>query len=110
MKTVLLITREEIHQKIYEPALKKNFTVVCASSTHGAPREVAAVIYDLPKYPPAADFRWLEELGLPVVVLTPMKRLGVPKARLQRVLEYMVRTDQILKALSELGVCTGEKC
>ena len=110
MKTVLLITAEESHRLIYEPALKQCFAVVCRALASGAPLEVAAVVYDLPKHPAPEDFHWLEELGVPVVVLTPLKALRLPKARLQRVLEYRVRTDQILKALAELGVCSGEHC
>ena len=110
MKTVLLITAEASHRMIYEPALKKNFTVVCAASPHGATKEVAAVIYDLPMRPASEDFRWLEEVGVPVVVLTPKGSLHLPKAPAQRILEYMVRAADILKALAELGVCSGSAC
>jgi len=110
MKTVLLITAEESHRLIYEPALKQCFAVVCRALASGAPLEVAAVVYDLPKHPAPEDFHWLEELGVPVVVLTPKRSLRLPKAPSQRVLTYLVRGGDILKALAELGVCSGAEC
>jgi hypothetical protein len=79
-------------------------------SLNVVPEDVAAVIYDLPKERSIIDFRWLKSAALPVVVLTPDRRLQLPKSSRQHVLEYPVRMDQILKALLKLGVCTGEAC
>lgn len=110
VKTVLFMTTEESQRVLYEPALKQHFAVECRGSSVGAPREVSAVIYDPPKYPAVEEFRWLEAVGVPVVVLTPKRSLWLPKAPSQRVLTYLVRGKEILKALSALGVCLGEGC
>lgn len=105
MTTVALITAEESHRLIYETGLKKRqVSVTSLRSTEGAPRDVDAVVYDLPKYPSPDEFRRIEELGLPTVVLCPIKGLPMPKASKQRTLAYPVKTEQIIQALEELGV------
>jgi hypothetical protein len=110
MKTVLFVTTEENQRALYEPALKRHLTVVGADSTHGAPANLDAVVYDRPKRPPDDDLHWLGTVEVPVVVLTPDQRLHLPEARRRAILAYPVRMDQILDALAKLGVCPGGVC
>ena len=105
MTTVTLITAEESQRLLYETGLKKrHISGTSLRSTQGAPRNVDAVVYDLPKDPSPNEFRRIEELDLPTVVLCPINGLPMPKASNQRTLAYPVKTEQIIQALEELGV------
>lgn len=106
MKRVLLITDEESHRLLYGRGLAKHFQLEFASSTSGGYGDIDAVVYDVPKYPKKEDYHWLEELRVPIVVLTPEMGLPLPKAEKQCVLAYPARMNDILKALAKLGACS----
>ena len=87
VKTVLLITNEATHRHLYESGLKRRFHVRCAKSPDSLPVMLDAVVYDMPKRPSAEEFKLLKQLGVPVVILAPEKRLIMPRASKQIVLE-----------------------
>ena len=103
LKTIIFITLEAAHRLLYEPGLKKHFNVQPSIGITD-PKRVDAVVYDLSQHPKPIDFQWLEELGLPVVVLTPDLKAPVPQAPRRVILPYPVKVQQIIDALQELGV------
>lgn len=109
MKKVLLITTEEVHQFLYGGGLREYFSVEVVNSTRGVSGKFDAVVYDLPKYRLSIDFNWLKSLDVPLVVLTPDRRLRIPEAPRRVVLEYPVSLEQIIKTLAGLGVVSERK-
>jgi hypothetical protein len=104
MKTVLLVTYEPRHRLLYEPGLKKHFQVEYRTRASAGGGNVDAIVYDIPSRQTSVDLRWLQQLEVPVVVLTPEDTLYLPSTPGRRVLTYPVRLHQILRALQELGV------
>lgn len=104
MRNLLLVTTEVSQKVLYQAGLERHFSVACAESAVEVSAEVEAVIYDLPKYSSPEELLWVEELDVPVVVLTSAIWLPLPKAKRQRVLTYPVTVKELFKALSELDV------
>lgn len=104
MKTVLLVTAEEARRKLYEPELKKRFLVEFSPKAKGGSGKVDAVVYDSSSLHSTLDLRWLKNLDIPVVLLTPEERFWIPQGTMLRILFYPVAPKQILRALKELGV------
>ena len=102
-KTVLLITTEETHRRLYKPELEKHFAVEFSPAALGGPGKIDAVVYDLPKETSGVDLEWLDALDVPVVVLTADER-GLPSTPKRVVLTYPVKVSQLLEALRKVGV------
>jgi hypothetical protein len=104
MKTVLLITSNEHHRKLYRPGLMKYFNVEYSPRCGGGLGRVDALVYDIPATHDTIDVRWLLRLKMPVVVLTPEDMTALPAGPRRKVLTYPVGVRDILQALAELGV------
>ena len=99
MKTVLLVSENEVHRKLYQRGLAKHFAV-----EFSAKAGVDAVVWDIPTIHSTIDVQWLETIDLPVVILTCEDGLPVSTRPNQRILTYPVDSDQIMHALADLGV------
>ena len=104
MKKIMLITDEGSHRLLYGRGLAKQFDIEFASSASAAHATIDAVIYDLPKSPKPEDYKALERLQIPIVILTPEIKLPLPKLSKGCVLQYPVGIDQMLQALIMIGV------
>ena len=104
MLTILFVTSEPAHRFLYEQGLKQHFQLVFIRPGAASVQNAVAIVCDLSRSDSSSWFPWIEGLGLPVVVLTPEPRLPVPQAERQRVLEYPVSAQELLRALAELGV------
>ncbi len=102
-RTVLFITSEPVHWKLYRARLEERFRVEIDAEPGGRP-VVDAIIYDIPNEECFIDYCWLEALDLPVVVLTCQDALSTPEGPRRKILTYPVRADQILRALTEMGI------
>ncbi|MBI4606193.1 MAG: response regulator [Planctomycetes bacterium] len=107
MQRVLLVTSEGAHRVLYGKWLREHFEVELATSTAGGYGDVDAVVYDVPKYPRWEECAWVEDLGVPVVVLTREPGLARPRGEKCSVLTYPVRMEKLLEALVKLGLCSG---
>lgn len=99
MKTVLVISTDPQHQRMYATGLKKFFAIEFERS-----KKADAVVYVLSMTHDAIDLKWLKGLDLPTVVLTPEDTIPLPKAANRCVLTYPVTLDRLLKTLAKLGV------
>ena len=104
MKTVLLVTGSEARRKLYEPVLKKRFLVEFSPKALGGSGKVDAIVYDSGRRYSTLDLRWLKNLEIPVVLLTPEERFWIPEGTKLRILFPPVTPEQVLKAQAELGV------
>ncbi len=104
MKTVLLITSDETHRVLRDIGLKKHFSVEFLSKAQGGHGKVDAVVYDIPMRHTTIDLRWLTDLDIPVVILTPENLFPLPESPTRRVLTYPVSAGEIVHALEELGI------
>jgi hypothetical protein len=103
-KTVLLVTTNEAHRKLYTRGLARYFEVEFNPKSAGGSGKVDALVYDIPETRASFDIKWLKSLDLPVVVLSPEDGLPLPSSPKRCFLTYPVKMDQILDALKRLGV------
>jgi hypothetical protein len=103
-KTVLFITTEPRHRILYEKGLRAGFELEFQPAGAGRHGRVDAVVYDLPERLSGVDLQWLEELSVPVVVLTSLDEFPLPPSPRRRILTYPVNVAGILRALAELGI------
>jgi hypothetical protein len=112
MKKVLLITGEEVHRTLYGRALRERFDVcqrdVCQRIGASSDR-VDAIVYDLSTEHSTVDLRWLEELDVPVAVLTCEDRLGISESENRRILSYPVTPDELVRTLLDLVGEDGDR-
>jgi hypothetical protein len=99
-KKVLVRSPDTAHQLLYEKGLAKYFDVDCERMS-----EVDAVVLDLPFDPE----NWEEllavfELGVPMVLLTPLDALALPDAANLRIISYPATILDVKAALEELGI------
>jgi hypothetical protein len=104
MKTVILITSNPLHRRLYEPGLAKHFEVEYLPRIKGLPGRLDAVVYDIEDLHKSLDLKWLQSVNFPVVILSCESHLPLVKGRNRCVLTYPVRMDDILQALSRLGI------
>ena len=102
-KTVLLITDQPAHRRLYRRCLEQHFRVEIDTETEGKP-VVDAIIFDVPEEESPVDIAWLEALDIPVVVLTCQDSLSTGESHRRRILTYPVSTDQLLRALAGMGI------
>ncbi len=102
-KTMLLITDEPAHHTLYRRGLEQHFRVEIDTGTEGKP-VVDAIVLDVPEEESPVDIAWLEALDLPVVVLTCQNSLSIGESPQWKILTYPVSTDQILHALTQMGI------
>jgi hypothetical protein len=111
VKSLLLVSPEPLHCRLYEPRLRKYFLLeLSLARGKGARRKLDAVVYDMPATHTAAELKWLEALTVPVVVLTAEDPLPVPETPRRLVLTYPVSAEDIVVALARLGVTPGADC
>jgi len=104
LNTVILITSDETHRVLKDIGLKNHFAVEFIAKSRGGSGNVDAIVYDIPMRHSDVDIQWLEDLDLPVVVLTPESMFPLPESSLRRILTYPVSAGEIVRALKDLGV------
>lgn len=109
MKSVLFVTSKPDHRVIYERGLQEHYEVRFSSSPEGCGAQTDVVIYDIPGKHEPVDLRRLEEIDVPIIVMTPEEDLPVPETGKCRILTYPVHPDQLAEALRDLGLEADER-
>ena len=102
-KKVLVRSSDKVNLALYTRGLSRHYDVNCERmSDHDA------VVLDLPADSGSvAEILTVLELGIPAVVLTPRQHRSLQDSTNLVVLSYPVSVEQLIRALTRLGVEPG---